>query len=161
MAETPPQLLNHNITFLDGFLSHQEKGKLKSKLGLVFRGAFLHFYTKTLQSPGDTSLAGGKNLAAAFLALINIKPGHKSCSGTAHPIPTNTSRDQQRAPLKLTRHLLAFLEVERVFQYNKQRGHTQVMESFHIQAEQVPLSCFISSIRSCQNPTGLRCPPRG
>lgn len=72
MAETPPQLLNHNITFPDGFLSHQEKGKLKSKLGLVFRGAFLHFYTKTLQSPGDTSLAGGKNLAAAFLALKTL-----------------------------------------------------------------------------------------
>lgn len=44
---------------------------------------------------------------------------------------------------------------------HKQRGHAQVMESFHVQAEQVPLSCFISSTHSSRSPTGKRCPPRG
>lgn len=106
-------------------------------------------------------LSRREKFGSSSLSPENIKPGRKSCSGTQHPTPTNPCREQQEAPLKLTRHLLAFLEVERVFQYNKQRGHTWVMESFHIQAEQVPLSCFISSIRSSQNPTGLRCPPRG
>lgn len=106
-------------------------------------------------------LSRREKFGSSSLSPENIKPGSKSCSGTQRPTPTNPCREQQEAPLKLTRHLLAFLEVERVFQYNKQRGHTWVMESFHIQAEQVPLSCFISSIRSSQNPTGLRCPPRG
>lgn len=162
----------------------RKRANLKSKLGLVFRGARItrtkdlgnknhgnknhgcghtrssiiirkipswissaqrHWEkqglraVKNLQSPGVTSSAEGRNLAGAE----NTKPGSKCCSGTEFPTPPKPCRDQREAALKLTRHLLAFLEVERVFQYNKQRGHTQVMESFHIQAEQVPLSCFI------------------
>lgn len=108
---------------------HWEKWGLKAVPSMA--------WNKNLLSPEDSSSAEGRNLAEAFMALKTLKPGRKSCSKTQCPTPTNPSRDQQQGALKLTRHLLAFLEVERVFQYNKQRGHTQVMESFHIQAEQV------------------------